>query len=94
MIKTERTRYLHALITEGLTFAECVQAFAEGKSPDEQTYIDEARRMYQRAGVCEIDPETIVSVDGDLGAYVLAWMWVYAEEAYDENITTVVKLEE
>ena len=67
---------------EGLTFAQCLAHFSDQVSQRDECYIAKAREQYESEGSIEIDDHTIVSelddrVDGDDGAYVLAWLWVY-----------------
>ena len=64
-------------------------------TPEEQAYRDAAHDLYHKDGELEIDEATIVSISPDtddynkpLGAYVLAWRWVYRSDtslAEDDN---------
>lgn len=73
------TNDLKLMIREGLTFAECVQAF--GVDRDTDPYAKAAHEMYHRDGELEIDDTTVLSGSGDNGEYVLAWVWVYNADA-------------
>lgn len=63
-------------IDQGLTFADCVAAFAGRTTERQRHLIDKARRIHHREGEIEIDSTTITSGSGDQGDYVLAWVWV------------------
>jgi hypothetical protein len=54
-------------------------------TPQEQAYLDAAKREYRVDGDLEFDNETVVS-NSDDGAYVLCWKWVNARllNAQDE----------
>ena len=71
----ELRQALKTLIEKGLTFSTCVSAFGPQTS-DEREYIREARLLYAREGSVEIDDTAVVSMGGDMGAYVMAWVWV------------------
>jgi hypothetical protein len=58
----------------GLRFSDCVTAFARNRDSD--PYARAAHKEYHQEGEIEIDDTTVVSEGGDLGAYVLAWVWV------------------
>lgn len=49
--------------------------------PVEKAYVEAADRVWGRDGEIEIDEGTIVSISEDGGAYVQAWVWVYADQA-------------
>lgn len=53
-------------------------------APDskDQRYRDAAENLnFVRDGECEIDSNAVVSKGGDPGAYVMAWVWVYDDDA-------------
>jgi hypothetical protein len=43
-------------------------------------YREAAKRIYGKDGAIEIDQNAPVSEGSDEGAYVQAWVWVYAED--------------
>lgn len=51
----------------------------------EEAFRQGAREAWAREGEIEIDPGAIVSMGGDPGAYVMAWVWVSNEEAGIES---------
>jgi hypothetical protein len=54
---------------------------------DAMAYVEAARRKYEKEGEIEIDrvPEAEGLISrSEAGAYVKAWVWVYAEEAERE----------
>ena len=61
----------------GLQFGDCLQAFANDTSDG---YVLAARDE-AREGELEVDSRTVVSRGDDNGAYVLAWLWVSANDA-------------
>jgi hypothetical protein len=73
---------LHALKDVGLTFGDCVKAFAA--LGDELQFVKFARDKHQEEGEVEIDEPTVVSIsegvgpDDEGGAYVMAWVYVEA----------------
>lgn len=73
---------LLTLIDEGLTFAECVQAFYDRQDKGERTarIIEKAREQWHRDGDIELDDNAIVSGSTGNGDYVMAWVWVYDDE--------------
>lgn len=54
--------------------------------PDDEKYRDAARR-HARDGELEIDANALVSKGTDVGAYVMAWLWITDEEAGIEPVT-------
>jgi hypothetical protein len=57
--------------------------------PSDYQYVQAARRLHDKEGECEVDeyePKlTQVSRGADLGAYVMAWVWVPEDEAEKED---------
>ena len=47
----------------------------------DQNYREMAHNQYHRDGEIEVDDNAVVSQGNDSGAYVAAWVWVYAKEA-------------
>lgn len=72
------------LIDEGLTFGDCVTAFAARRTPDELRYVALAKDL-ARDGELEIDDDAIVSGSSDAGDYVMAWVWVDDPESEDDD---------
>lgn len=73
---------LIVLIEEGLSFSDALNAFAERRSDDEQSYVQAAReKVANQEGSLEVDDNAVVSESDDGGAYVMGWVWVDAEEA-------------
>lgn len=72
---------LTAAIAAGLTFADCVKAFAGKHSPNEAKYVAAARDVWHKEGEIEIDDTTICSGSSGPGDYVLAWVWIDDETA-------------
>lgn len=54
---------------------------AEDADPDNAKYRATAEEIHGHDGECEIDDGAVVSVSSDPGAYVMAWVWVYAKDA-------------
>jgi hypothetical protein len=53
----------------------------------DEDYRIAAAEKYEDEGTLEIDPTAIVSISDDgetQGAYVQAWVWVYANEAFND----------
>jgi hypothetical protein len=56
----------------------------------EKWYQEQAKKQFEDEGTLEIDPGAAVSMGGDPGAYVQAWVWVdnphcaYCEEPIPE----------
>lgn len=48
--------------------------------PSLDEYRLSAKAIHEVDGETEIDPEALVSVSDDEGAYVQAWVWVYDED--------------
>lgn len=71
----ELKQALQTLIDKGLTFSTYLSLFGPETS-DEREYVREARLLYAREGSVEIDDQTVVSMGDDMGAYVMAWVWV------------------
>lgn len=57
--------------------------------PSDYQYVQAAVRLYDKEGECEVDEYTPsmaqVSRGSDLGAYVMAWVWVPEDEAEKED---------
>jgi len=54
--------------------------------PSRKQYIRAAKRQYHAEGEVEIDDKPIISApDRKIGAYVQAWVWVYAIDAKKEK---------
>ena len=66
---------LEKAIEGGLTFGECVRAFAARNPKEHLTLIEQARGLYEVEGSVEFDDVSIVS-EGESGAYALSWVWV------------------
>ena len=66
---------LKKLIGQGLSFSDCVRAFAAG---DGDPFVAAARKKANEQ--LEIDATAVASV-GDDGAWVSAWVWVDNAEA-------------
>lgn len=66
---------LKALIEEGLTFSECVQAFGVPSIGDKADPFAAVARSYAEEGVIEVDDITVLS-ESEEGCYVMAWLWV------------------
>lgn len=65
----------------GLTFSEAANhygAVQDADAPGLATYRD---AVQTREGELEVDPNAIVSVSDDGGAYVAAWVWVTDDQA-------------
>lgn len=62
---------------KGLTFENCVEAYADGES---DPYVIAAMNN-AREGEIEVDSNAVVSRGSDAGAYVMAWKWVSNQEA-------------
>lgn len=69
---------LKDLITQGLTFENCIQAF--GVSSQDDPHAKVARENAQQKDDVQVDPLTVVST-GTVGAFVMAWVWVDNESA-------------
>ena len=70
---------LRQLIEKGLTFGECIAAFA---APKDDPIVLAAREItIHQEGKLEVDETTVRSGSTDDGDYVLAWLWVSNEEA-------------
>lgn len=70
-VHTENEKSLAALKANGLTFAQCVTAFAES---DDNPYVV-AGRVMMSEGDLEMDDNVVISGNDD-GAYVMAWKFV------------------
>jgi len=77
---SDLTAKLNALIDEGLSVGECLNAFSARHTPPEKAYVAAALK-HQRDGELEIDSNAVVSLGDDPGSYVQAWIWVKALEA-------------
>lgn len=71
---------LAKLVEQGLTFGDCVAAFATNKQTSKVVQIAHDRYAEPSNDSIEIDPETVVS-ESDDGAWVMAWVWVPKEDA-------------
>jgi hypothetical protein len=60
------------LRADGLTFADCVKAWA---ADDDDKYVVYAREHLAREGAVEFDDHVVLS-DSSGGNYVMAWIWV------------------
>lgn len=49
--------------------------------PDREAYVEAAQQQYGKDGEIEIDDNADFSPGSDPGAYVAAWVWVYAKDA-------------
>lgn len=49
-----------------------------------ESYIRRAKEQYEEEGSIEIDDHAKLSVGGEKGCYVEAWVWVYDEEEDNE----------
>ena len=72
---------LKKLVDQGLTFGDCVAAFATNRATSR--VVQAANDMYA-SDLVEIDPETVVS-ESDEGAWVMAWVWVPKEDASETD---------
>lgn len=64
---------LRTLQAAGLTFADCVAAFA---TPDEALRARAEAHAFVADGVLELDDQIVASPGADAGCYVSAWLWV------------------
>lgn len=70
---------LAKLKAEGLTFAQCITAFA---AASDDPFVKAAQELVSgKEGELEVDDVTVISESEDGGAYVLSWVWVGNEEA-------------
>jgi hypothetical protein len=79
---------LETLITQGLTFSDCVHFFSKQQTPEELEYAEIAKNDMEQEGELEFDDVPIVSkADTEHGAYVMAWVWIPGpdEEEEEEN---------
>ena len=80
---TNTTNYeqaLRELITEGLTFAECLAVF--GKIQHEtKPWLEAYSNAVETSDELETDDHPIVSIGDDPGAFVLTWTWVTDDDA-------------
>lgn len=86
--KAMRLVNLEALINNGLTFQEVLDAFAKRRTERERRIFEIAKRDYSKDGSCEIDPNAFVScgdADTEPGGYVMAWVWVARDEDEEED---------
>ena len=51
--------------------------------PTDEQYRKAACELYEDEGTIEFDDEPKVSHGDDIGAYVQAWVWVYASQVDD-----------
>lgn len=68
----KRLDALKVLKDAGLTFSDCVTAFADS---DENSFVIAAKELASLEEYLEVDSPTVVSPSKD-GAYVQAWIWV------------------
>ncbi len=74
---------LKQLIDNGLVFSDCVQVFAEARSPEHLEYVKSAQAKHTcDEGNIEVDDSAIVS-ENDAGPYVMCWTFVRNEESED-----------
>lgn len=73
---------LNALIDAGLDFGTVANTFCQRQSADESRYAAAAStHPLLCEGELEVDGESaVVSLSGDGGAYVMAWLWVADED--------------
>lgn len=62
----------------GVTFGDCTRVF--GESAEQSPHVRYARMHLTREGEVEVDDPAVVSRGDDPGAYVMAWLWVNAED--------------
>lgn len=73
---------LEVLIGMGLTFSDCLKAFAARRSEKEMAFVKAAKQLHHDEGTLEVDDAAQVSIDDpEVGAYVMAWVWVDSDEA-------------
>lgn len=65
----------------GLTFGEAVNHYGAVQDADEPDLAAYRAAVPTREGELEVDPNAIVSVSDDGGAYVAAWVWVTDDQA-------------
>lgn len=70
---------LAKLVDQGLTFGDCVAAFATNRATSKVVQTAHDRYAEPSNGSIEIDPETVVS-EADEGVWVMAWVWVPKED--------------
>lgn len=58
-----------------------IAQYSSAESNDEAYRAAAERLPWIRDGECEVDSEAVVS-SSDEGAYVMAWVWVYREDAH------------
>lgn len=75
---------LKKLVDQGLTFGDCVAAFATNRATSRVVQIAHDRYAEPSNDGIEIDPETVVS-ESDEGAWVMAWVWVPKEDASETD---------
>jgi hypothetical protein len=51
---------------------------------NEEWFRTRAKELYHEEGEIEIDGDALVSIGGDDGAYVAAWVWVPLRAAHNE----------
>ncbi len=85
MNRTERIAVLNSLFDAGLTFADCVNAYApRQQSESKAAVIARARELHEDEGKLEFDDHVIVS-GAERGNYVMAWVWVDDVSADDQD---------
>ena len=57
----------------------------------EEAYVKAAKKLYERRGAIEVDPDATVSLGEEDGAYVQAWVWVDGETARDFLPASVIE---
>lgn len=65
--------------------AELRKKIEDAFHEDNAAWVSAAKELYQRDGEVEVDEQSdgsaMISVSEDGGAYVLAWVWLYNEDA-------------
>jgi hypothetical protein len=58
---------------------------ADAHRPENDQWVEAAKEKHQDEGDVEVDEQSdgsaLISISDDGGAYVLAWVWVYNDEA-------------
>lgn len=88
------TELLTALTTP-VDFGTCIKFFGEKQEPELNAYATAAEGLnIVSDGECEIDSWGIVSKGEDLGAYVMAWVWVADSDLDEDDRTISMKIRE
>lgn len=61
------------------------ESCSDQDTPLAEAYRKAAKDIHQIDGEVEVDEGAVVSYSDDNGAYVMAWVWVNAEEVDDER---------